>query len=387
MRQWQEMAQLYVRCILTPKEYRRYRFYERDKDYRYMLNFLTVSAFRHRFRLALNDPNWKVVLDNKWLFHVHFQQFSLPLPEFYGLYDHNGGFTATGKPLGSGEDLRNWLHESRPTALVVKPVGGGLGKQVLVINELHYEGDTITAVTNTGQPLTLEDLTAFLEQRPDLPHHGRSGHTLDLTSYLLQEQLRQHPFLEAIAPYALSTFRIIAFVDHQGIVDIHVSMLRLARKGTMVDNWSQGGLAVRIDTRTGVLGAGTAKSDHGDEWMEVHPDTGVRFAGQVIPRWDEVLGLCVRAARLAPRLRWIGWDVALTPDGPVLIEGNAGWDLTGTQLVGGGLLGPELRAKLAHFGLHFPENELPPPSTRAWWMRMKAKVTDYTWERSLNRRA
>jgi hypothetical protein len=35
----------------------------------------------------------------------------------------------------------------------------------------------------------------------------------------------------------------------------------------------------------------------------------------------------------------IGWDIAITPDGPVFIEGNDNPEISGLQTVNGGLKG------------------------------------------------
>jgi hypothetical protein len=47
----------------------------------------------------------------------------------------------------------------------------------------------------------------------------------------------------------------------------------------------------------------------------------------VVPRWEEVRALSLRAARAFSVLPAVGWDVAVTPDAVVLTEGNAWWSL------------------------------------------------------------
>jgi hypothetical protein len=65
--------------------------------------------------------------------------------------------------------------------------------------------------------------------------------------------------------------------------------------------------------------------------------------------WQQVTGrqvcdsaaldeLAIRAHRQFPGMFAVAWDVALTDDGPVFLEGNAGFGTTPPQLVAGGLL-------------------------------------------------
>jgi hypothetical protein len=369
LQQRREMLQLDLRCQLTAAEYRLYRFYNQDKDYAYMLNFLPSNEQRNTFQAALNDPNWKVLLDNKWLFHMHYEQFGLPLPQVYGLYDQGAGFTRTGKPLTTSEDLRTFFEEVRPSSLVAKPLGGIMGKQVLILKEIQYQNGGLQAVANTNERFTFEQLAEMLEQPPTVRYYMSGGYKLALTGYLLQEKLEQHTFLNTLAPYTTNTIRVVTFLNHRHDVDIHFTILRLGRQGNMADNWDRGGISIAIDPTTGVLGEGIIKPKYGGQWVQVHPDSGVRFTGQQIPYWHQILAFCTQAAKVTPKVRTIGWDVAITPTGPVLIEGNPDWDLGMVQVHTNGFLQPEVRAQLAHFGLFFPEENLPSFSPRAWWVR------------------
>ena len=74
-------------------------------------------------------------------------------------------------------------------------------------------------------------------------------------------------------------------------------------------------------------------------WRDRHPDTDAQITGRVLPLWAETQALAARAhAAFADRLL-IGWDIAITRDGPVLIEGNSGPDLDIIQRVYGEPLG------------------------------------------------
>lgn len=53
-----------------------------------------------------------------------------------------------------------------------------------------------------------------------------------------------------------------------------------------------------------------------------HPGTQIKMVGYQIPLWQEVLDSVASAAKHIPGCRYIGWDVAITPHGIEMIEGN-----------------------------------------------------------------
>jgi hypothetical protein len=370
--QRRERRSLYLRCMMTDVEYEIYGFNRRLVDYSYMMNFLTIHDLRHHFRPALNDNAWKAVLDHKWFFQLHYGRLGIPLPETYGVYQPGGGVDIHGQPLGTAEALRALLEEIRPASLVIKPMGGIMGKGILILSEMRYESGGISAVTNTGRTLRFEEIAAKLDTPPNVVFQ-MTNYRLALPGYVLQVKVPQHPFLIRIAPHTTNTLRVVTFLDRSNEVHVQFTILRAGRRGNTADNWEQGGVSIAVDRATGVLGRGVLKPKYGGTWMERHPDSGVTFSGLELPYWGEVLDLCSRAAKASPGLRTVGWDVAITPDGPVLIEGNPDWDLPMVQVHTRGLLQPDVREQLADFGLRFPERTLPPISLRRWRERRQDK--------------
>jgi hypothetical protein len=59
----------------------------------------------------------------------------------------------------------------------------------------------------------------------------------------------------------------------------------------------------------------------------------VRFEEIKIPDFDECIGLAKAAHAWIPGLQSVGWDVALTPNGPLLLEGNDDWGCRTAQWV------------------------------------------------------
>ena len=101
----------------------------------------------------------------------------------------------------------------------------------------------------------------------------------------------------------------------------HAHCYGYTRCGKVMDNVDCGGMAAPIDLNTGVIrGVGANKAG---ETFEIHPMTGKRIPGTVIPYWQEVKDMCLAAMHRVPQVRFVAWDVAITPNGPVFIEGNS----------------------------------------------------------------
>ena len=54
-----------------------------------------------------------------------------------------------------------------------------------------------------------------------------------------------------------------------------------------------------------------------------HPVTGGAIPGFRVPQWDEVLALALRSHRAFAEALIVGWDIAVTTDGVVMVEANS----------------------------------------------------------------
>jgi len=90
-----------------------------------------------------------------------------------------------------------------------------------------------------------------------------------------------------------------------------------------VENASGGGQSCGIDPETGRV-LGPARNLEGESF-EAHPASGVRFAGAEAPDIQAVCETARPAHRVLDTSMSIGWDVAMTPKGPSIIEGNGHW--------------------------------------------------------------
>jgi hypothetical protein len=144
VRQLVEMVQLIFRYHLSPDEYSLYAFYRKQTDYRTMMRYLTNSALLDSIFPRLNNPSWTHLLENKWLFHLYFGNLNIPVTNVFGIYHNRSGMTKTGARLRNKEDLKTFLLQNKPNTLVVKPVGGWQGINIIIIQDIQY-GDLMTA--------------------------------------------------------------------------------------------------------------------------------------------------------------------------------------------------------------------------------------------------
>ena len=156
-------------------------------------------------------------------------------------------------------------------------------------------------------------------------------------SYIFQEALVQHSAVSAIYSNSINTIRMDTFVHDDGHAEPLSAFMRFGSDGRYVDNASLGGCFVGIDFQTGCLHAlGNRPLEFGGEICEVHPTTGFRFNGFEIPFFAEAKSLVTQAALVTAGNRLVGWDVAILPDGPTLIEGNHNYAMDAMEIAYGG---------------------------------------------------
>jgi len=141
-------------------------------------------------------------------------------------------------------------------------------------------------------------------------------------NFLCQEGLKQVDELNILNPDSINSLRIMTkFKDNQ--VKTFVTLIRMGRAGSHVDNTTSGGLSCEIDTETWILKREAVFPFSNPLKTTIcHPDTKVPFEGLKLPFREETLYLVEKNALLFPGCETIGWDIALTPEGPVIIEIN-----------------------------------------------------------------
>lgn len=182
----------------------------------------------------------------------------------------------------------------RNREFIVKPAGGSMGRGIEKRSAVHVE---------------------------DWPGFYRLCRDREL---LLESLIPQHSELERISPGCVNSVRINAARAADGTVRLIGGCLKCGGAGAVTDNFHTGGIAYPIDLRTGrVSGPGRNNTEIRDYTR--HPGSQVYMPGFQVPFWDAVIACVQRAMDVLPGLGYVGWDIAVMPDGPELIEGNYRW--------------------------------------------------------------
>lgn len=262
---------------ISLKDYFCFRFFELSKTER---SKWAGTGFLYEYQLKMNPKGSRDVLEDKIHFLRHFQPFVRR--EFYSLKD-----------FAYNQDLAEHLLSNPSGRIVLKDSKGQVGAEVEVIKNSEY--------TSTG-------LIEYMR----------------IKNYdLAEEYVVQHSDLMKLSPSGLNTIRVITQLC-DGVVDILGARLRIS-VNSPVDNMAAGNLAAWVDVDTGVVMGPGVFSDITKEDVSIHPVTGQQITCFIVPEWNKVIDLARNTAKYIPDNRSVGWDIAITEDGPELIEGNHNW--------------------------------------------------------------
>ena len=306
------------------------------------------------FRPRLNPPSAARVLKNKLLFHEAGLANSIPVARILGFFHPSQTQTtpAAVPLLRSASDLHATI-EARLLAigssLVAKPVAslGGKGVMLLTIASPDSFRDNLT-----GRTISATEL-ADLFTRDIATRQTRED---SATGYILQERIFCDSTMNPLNGEALNTVRIATLRDVEGRILPDFAMLRLARPGSVSDNLHRGGTVTNVELESGRLVGPTLgyKNEIGPFLEPKRLNVPELFPEARVPRWSDLLAAAIRFHTVLPELGSIGWDIALTPDGPLVLEGNDNWDMVVAQVLAGPYLTDARRRILAALDLRLP---------------------------------
>lgn len=277
---------LYSALILgsTAEEYFWYKF--ETKKYFERRKFLTIFTRPFEFDQYMNEKEGTWIFQNKYKTYQNFKEYyrrSLILLESEENYKEFREFTQKHK------------------VFVYKPYNQAHGIGIRLINISDYDS-------------TESAFKALLKQG----------------TFVLEERIIQSPDMAVLNSSSVNTIRVTTVLTKTG-VHIMYPFIRIGKDNAFVDNGGAGGIIALVHVDTGIVY--TIPQDiYGNQFIQ-HPDTKTQIVGFKVPRWQELIELAKRLPYVVPTVRYVGWDLALTSNGWVMIEGNNGGMLGGQQML------------------------------------------------------
>jgi hypothetical protein len=281
-----------------------------------MFQKLTSRSVFSAVQAELNPREWEWTLADKALFYRICMAEGLLIPKLYAVFLRDAaGWTPEGRMPDSETEWERFFLEHASTVFVIKPARSVYGEGVRIVAR---EGRKFT--DHDGRQVTAGELVASLR--------GKGAHP----EMVIQEKLNNHP---DIAPLSggggVLSLRLISYVPPDGVPQVLTANIKIIVGRNIVSNNRHGllgNLTAEVDLSTGrIVDAREERLDgRGFVIVPAHPDTGAVFRSWRIPYWHESLDLATKAARIFLPVRTVGWDVAITPDGPRLLEGNIWYD-------------------------------------------------------------
>ena len=312
-----------------PKHYfSRYLF---KKGITNLKDYLPNNLLNDKIPLIVNDKDVKEVLDNKLYFDMFYRQFGVTLPNIL-MYNHKQMFVTGNKSIQ--------INNIRDFTLLLEEI---------FERNPSYASIFIKKTCSSSSGNKIHKL--LLEQLRSDPGLVKELYAEVIGSeYLFQETVIQHPALNILNPSCLNTIRIDTLIDSTGEINVVSALIRMSTTNLHVDNINAGGCYVGIIPETGKLKkvAYPSIKNGGVKVLTEHPVTKIVFENFCVPYFPQVRELVVKAAGFMPGLRLIGWDVGIGESGPVLIEGNSNYEISGSDLAYGGYLTNPVFRKVLH---------------------------------------
>jgi len=331
LNEWKALNQSFGQ--ISFKEYIHYRLYDNSLSFGEKQRF--VSDMKHWYIIDKCSPpdSNNVLTEDKQKTYDYLSKNKISVPETHRIIPSKTSlYDTVHKLCESPESVKEFLSGDVKFPIFAKPNFGIASLGAFVITDANKNS---VGIAETGQ-----------FSYSDLFHKFFSTET-----YLLQENIENHPKLQIFSRY-LATVRVVNIVKDDD-VRLQYSLIKIPSAKNIADNyWRDGNTLAEINSKTGqiikvITGRGSKVRD-----IERHPDTNEKMIGFELPYWKEVLDLNRKTSSLFPEVTYQSLDIAITPNGPVIIEINRGGSFELPQLVRRkGILTDDMKAFIQSHGV------------------------------------
>lgn len=260
--------------------------------------------------------DWHGLLTNKIVSQSYLAAYGLPTISPRAIYAP-GMKIASERLLRSRDELRAFLLREENYPLFGKPAESCQSLGALALLSCDVNAGEVVAVGD--RRLSIDSVV------DDIVTHYEAG-------YLFQEMQKPHRDLVPLIGERLATVRILTLATPDGVKAVRAGW-KLPAAGNVADNfWRDGNMLAGLDFATGRVKQVTSGVGFDMKNVTRHPDTGAELIGLAVPNWDEMKATVVEGAKVLRHFAIIGWDVAATDRGPVIVEANETPDVSLVQI-------------------------------------------------------
>jgi len=267
--------------------------------------FVGMQASRRIWVTANHNAHWWGLMANKLAITTLLGGYGFSVIPTLALYSDTLRLRNAALLSGAGE-LAHFLRTSHAYPLFGKPTDELKSLGAASLDAYDPESDSLLI---GDRRLPLERFVA------EVKRHFSAG-------YILQRRILPHPAVRALVGDRLATVRVMTMRTDHG-----PEVLRAAWKipggRNFADNfWRPGNLLATLDLESGRVRRVVRGSGIGQQELTHHPDTNAALIGIEVPLWREITALALEAAASLRDVRLIGWDMAATDRGALIIEPN-----------------------------------------------------------------
>lgn len=280
-----------------PDNYSLCRLWEKDRfEWRYYYGSMYDPYQRGRLRKEVQKKEYEILFQDKYVCYQLCRAANLPLPRQYACINPEEDYKSK---------IRFILNSNSDKNIIIKPVMGKGGKDIV----LAFKEDDKFIIRLKNNKIFLNNYII----------RSRS---------VVQEFIIQHNKLSRISQ-SINTIRIVTLLTKSNDVIIIGALMRFGVKDAFIDNTSIGGVAVGINLEKGILNK--IAYDFKSRKYYSHPTSGLVFENFQIPYWTAVVDLAKKTQLAFPYYKLLGHDIAITLDGPIIIEVNETYDNVGIE--------------------------------------------------------
>ena len=294
---------------LTADEYYDFEFEKQDDSFRE--SFLGLNEQRY-YLDYLNPVKYYSLARNKYLAHKVLENNGVTMAKFYCYYQPEARPISGDECAGSLDEVLRILKSKKVESCVIKTTESSHGDNVWVINYIAYQNNDAVLTRFDGEALLLSSV-------------------LGQDALVFESVLHQTKQLSTFNESSVNTVRFMTTLWPDGSARVIATWFKVGRAGKCVDNAGSGGnIDAAVNLETGEI----YNVVQFDGWRKAkaidrHPDSGSLLNGVVIDHWEEIKAEVIRFQQAFPYCKAAGWDIAITDEGPVIIEVNDFWDRTG----------------------------------------------------------